>query len=985
MPADRSGSAGSSAWPANLDPAASSSSAAARSSHAAPLTAPGGAYPGPAGPHAPPTPVQAYHDPPAAGTSASAPAYSHDLPHPHLAHTLGHAQQQQQAPPAWFDRQSSSHQHPHPHAQPHPMQQHAHYPPSQGLQIDTGRPLWQDDGRRKSLKLANGDDGAAGAAVAPLSQWQWPGAGNGAAETRRASGDHGGLPLHHHQQQQHDGSGSAAGMLPSPVVPGAVGPSSWPPAHHFAGTASHYYPSLPHPFGAQPSAPPGSSDGRPGSSSSAYPTPYSSHTGLPGSAGGLPPTYVPYGAPAPGGYLPYTPTSSSFPPSAYTPMFSHTTPAAAAFASTSSLPQQQTLAHASSAYSQQPYSAYLPTPRSHFPPTPTVPPQAALAYGAVGPAGSATDSPTAPTFPTDASTPYIPADPSAPPAAVVLVAAANRTKLGTIDLTGHTRPDEVSARRPSTAQSTRRAVDLVYDCQNCRRKIGRLTLRGGAVEKPVGDNASKYLGVFYCTSCVAPPPMSASGARSDSISGTVSAYSTEATYHDTLSAAVDRYQGLDPTSADTRPPPAAPGKVRSGFTAHAALAAGSGAGKKRRASVADESEGVLACDVCRRDLATGTLQLVATGEAVGATIEVLCAHCESRYTRCSDCGGGGGSKGVGRWRCTQMFPPGRRTCMLQHTRVGTVNEMDYDVWPISSIGAEQVPEIIDLCKDLYYTNLLGTLGVPDMLESVSPIARSFVEVEKLCVDSWTYLALRWVRPSSRKKRSKKNSTGAATSNGGSGDTGANSSPEESGKAELAGGSLVDSPKSDVPLVREGKVLTGFIIAELDLNWGSLHVAITLPTGAGESYDASTRLMQTLVARVHEDLAATNAHRATMQLPLYPSVTTAWTMHMTKRDSRIMSRLETRRGFIPLEDFLVKYPETDVQRFAPHRKAYMPPEFLRGWQVYAKRLTQDDLPPSNSSSLASNTSSSSNHQMQQQMAPGAQPQHPRIPTTSVRRA
>lgn len=42
-----------------------------------------------------------------------------------------------------------------------------------------------------------------------------------------------------------------------------------------------------------------------------------------------------------------------------------------------------------------------------------------------------------------------------------------------------------------------------------------------------------------------------------------------------------------------------------------------------------------------------------------------------------------------------------------------------------------------MCRDLYYTNLLGTLAVPDMLESVSPIARSFAEIEKLCVDSWT--------------------------------------------------------------------------------------------------------------------------------------------------------------------------------------------------------------------------------------------------------
>lgn len=155
----------------------------------------------------------------------------------------------------------------------------------------------------------------------------------------------------------------------------------------------------------------------------------------------------------------------------------------------------------------------------------------------------------------------------------------------------------------------------------------------------------------------------------------------------------------------------------------------------------------------------------------------------------------------------------------------------------------------------------------------------------------------------------------------------------------------------------------------------LHVTITLPTGAGESYDASTRLMQTLVARVHEDVAAINADRALKQLAPYPPCTTAWTMHMTKRDSRIMSRLETRRGFIPLEDcasrfsvnfeglaltfeptVLIKYPETDKTRFAPHRPTNFPPEFLRGWQVYAKRLTSEDVPPPHQSSYSSTMSS-----------------------------
>lgn len=597
----------------------------------------------------------------------------------------------------------------------HPPQHHptasaaaaTQYPsPSQApLRLDTGRTHWQDDARRKSLKLSHGNDDA-GAMSLPLSQWQWPGAdggGDGGGARRESAGEHhggggGGGPSLPHLQVPQGHDVSASSMLPSPVGTSTLNPTAWPPP---ASHLSHFYPSLPNPFatpGGGGVPPPGSSDGaRPGSSSaaavsaaSAYPTPYAAYSGLPPQTGtGLPPTYLPYGVSSGGGgapaYLPYTPTSASFSPHhAYAPVFSHSMSpgAAAAFAptaSSSSQLQQHQQPHplapppSLSAYSQPPYASYLPSPSSHLsqppplpPPAPppqasTVPPQATLGYtgGVVG-AASMGDSPTSPTFPTDASTPYIPPDPSAPTHPCVLVAAANRDQIGAIDLTGHSRPDDGNTRRASTAQSSRRAIDLVYDCQNCRRRIGRLTLRGGAVDKSVGDSPAKYMGVFYCSQCVAPPPGSAhgGGTRADGLSGGSMAYASEATYYDTLTAAVDRFQGIDPTLGDTRPPPAPPGKVRSGFTASSLLGGGvmqggggGGGGKKRRVSVAEESEGVLGCDVCRRDLATGTLQLVATGEPVGATIEVLCAHCESRYTRCSDCGGGGGSKG-----CVLPFP-----------------------------------------------------------------------------------------------------------------------------------------------------------------------------------------------------------------------------------------------------------------------------------------------------------------------------------------
>ncbi|BGP58265.1 hypothetical protein JCM8202v2_005926 [Rhodotorula sphaerocarpa] len=553
--------------------------------------------------------------------------------------------------------------------------------------------------------------------------------------------------------------------------------------------------------------------------------------------------------------------------------------------------------------------------------------------------------PEEPTYPVDASTPYIPARHADTVPDCVLQAVEYRRQLGVIDLTGRKRED-APTRRPPTSQSTRRLVDISVSCINCSRPIGRLSLRGGGVENPTGDHPSKYQASFYCAACVVLPPCPSQSQRTaDQISGTPSdPYAGECTYLDHLSAAVDRYLGEDPDRNDTRPPPAPFGKVRLGFVAHDAAPESV---KKRRTNVVADLEGVLACDVCRRDLGSGQLRLAATGEPVGSTIEVLCSHCDARYLRCSDCGGGGGNKGVGRWRCKEMFPAGRKTCQLAHSRIGTVSEMDYDVWRIDDLRPEDATQLTAECRELFVTYTLGTLAVPDMIESESPLCRSFDEAEKLTVDAWSwfrpmfrpsdpkdnvqrYLALRWVRPMSRKKRGKLKGKAHRDD--------LESSPEERRATLAPDASDPGSPR------REGKSLTGFILGEYERDKGILHVALTIPTGAGEAYDATTRLMQTLLAKIAADVVVSNSERARAGLPPQPLLHTVWTMHIMKRDSRIMSRLETRRGFVPLEDFLLKFPEVGIENFPPHRPTYLPPEFLRGFTIYAKPVRTEDLPP-----------------------------------------
>lgn len=194
-------------------------------------------------------------------------------------------------------------------------------------------------------------------------------------------------------------------------------------------------------------------------------------------------------------------------------------------------------------------------------------------------------------YPVNVSTPFIPSQ-SPIPHPIVVNTAENRRRLGSIDLTGRTRQESVP-RRPSTSQSTRRVVELSTECQACRRPIGRLALRGGTVDEQDGNSAS-YSATFYCSSCVPIPAEfgSVAGPGEFVAAPSVDPYFGECTYLDNLSAAVDRYLGEDPDAQDARPPPAPPGKVRTGFLPHDASPV---LNKKRRSSVIDDVEGVIAC------------------------------------------------------------------------------------------------------------------------------------------------------------------------------------------------------------------------------------------------------------------------------------------------------------------------------------------------------------------------------------------------------
>lgn len=204
------------------------------------------------------------------------------------------------------------------------------------------------------------------------------------------------------------------------------------------------------------------------------------------------------------------------------------------------------------------------------------------------------------------------------PSSAPFIAAAVTNRIRLESLSAASSPTSSSNNRkaiaPKKPSAARPAYELVADCRLCGLTLGKLTLRGGGA----GEHGREYEGDFFCFNCI-PLPITLDR-RKPSL-----ACDNEATYADTLSAAVDRFQGL---SVKETP-------ERKSSTSSSRSAGGTPIGGKKRSKV---EEKIVTCDVCRTDLGTGEPRLVGgyEGAKLEAGVETLCDRCESKYLRCSD-------------------------------------------------------------------------------------------------------------------------------------------------------------------------------------------------------------------------------------------------------------------------------------------------------------------------------------------------------------
>ena len=357
-------------------------------------------------------------------------------------------------------------------------------------------------------------------------------------------------------------------------------------------------------------------------------------------------------------------------------------------------------------------------------------------------------------------------------------------------------------------------INMSVACWRCASPLAGLTLRGSR-----SQFAEAYHAAYFCLGC---GPLDEPESDPDDKADEKADGADFLTYEYTFSAALDRLQGLTIEPDDTRPK-----AVRSSRPAPA--------GSKRK-----KDDAHLQCDVCMRTIGSGGVYLSERRELVEFQIEVICLPCSQRYRRCSDCGGGGGPRlGVGKWRCRELFLDGRRNCILSHHRQGADQEQAFDVWPMRDVPRHELDELVEQCRNLYSQAMMAMIANPELLEAHKPLARSFAEVLKISGDWWSaflpsfhddiepstgirrYLGLRWSSPALRKKAKAKQAGAGAGAQG----PGAN---EDEGEDEGEWG----RPET---VIRKGKVLSSYIVAEWDVYKGSFFVSLVMPKGTGHTY------------------------------------------------------------------------------------------------------------------------------------------------------
>ncbi|WVQ81405.1 hypothetical protein IAT38_003529 [Cryptococcus sp. DSM 104549] len=336
------------------------------------------------------------------------------------------------------------------------------------------------------------------------------------------------------------------------------------------------------------------------------------------------------------------------------------------------------------------------------------------------------------------------------------------------------------------------------------------------------------------------------------------------------------------------------------------------------------------CDVCQRVVGSGQMWGGKDQEnSVTSMAEIVCTGCDSKYQRCTDCGGGGGARvGIGKWRMKQVFHPGRKTCSLSHTRLGDrVRELGVHVTP-TDFTPEQLKEVITRCKSLWNEKTLSRLAIPEMLEvdlpsSLSNPLRDYADVDDIVTRNWPsreamiradgldpnrfkrLLALIWAH--AKPRRSARSAVDLEE------EYAKHAEENEDGDMSTV---LANVKKTNV-VIPAGSELIGMWGGEWDMTNGSLLISTFIPFEGTDGEDSTALSVGEMITKVQNLQQSINAERTAQALAekktpiLLPPCEHLWTVsggYIPLVRERFADILIRKRAFVHVEEYLTRHPK-----------------------------------------------------------------------------
>ncbi|WVR08840.1 hypothetical protein IAU60_005898 [Kwoniella sp. DSM 27419] len=333
------------------------------------------------------------------------------------------------------------------------------------------------------------------------------------------------------------------------------------------------------------------------------------------------------------------------------------------------------------------------------------------------------------------------------------------------------------------------------------------------------------------------------------------------------------------------------------------------------------------CDVCQRIVGSGQIVGGKEGESLASMAEIVCVECDSKYQRCTDCGGGGGPRvGIGKWRMKQVFHPGRKTCSLSHTRLGDrTRELGVHVTP-TDFTPEQMKEVLLRCKALWNEKTLSRLAVPEMLEVDLPPGltnplRDYGDVDDMVTRNWpsreAMIKADGLDPSRFKRllsliwsHSKPRRTVRTV------DLEEEWSKQTEDIDDDLSTVLAHVKRTNV-VIPPGSELIGMWGGEWDMLNGSLLISTFIPFEGADGEDSTALCVGEMITKVQalqQDIngeRVVQAEQAGLEPDLLPPCSHLWTVsggYIPLVRERFADILIRKRSFVHVEEYLTRHPE-----------------------------------------------------------------------------